>query len=283
MTTQRVHLFSRRGSRHVRVYAVLTLLALFALLPLIVLAFNSLKSNAEIGRNPFGLPEQPRFSNFGEAWEDGHFATSFANSVVLVAGTVIGVWAVAGPAAYALSRFRPRGADLLLVYLVAGTAIPLQLFLVPLFFLWSHIGLVNNLLGLVIIYVAINSPFATLLLRSYFLALPADFEEAARVDGAGELSVLTRVVVPLAWPALLTVGLIAALAAWNEFFLAITFIQDNDLLPVTTSFLSFQQRFTTDWGLTSAAALLMTVPVVVIFVALQRHFIEGMASGGLRG
>jgi raffinose/stachyose/melibiose transport system permease protein len=106
--------------------------------------------------------------------------------------------------------------------------VPLQLFLVPLFFLWSTLHLTNTRFGLIVIYWAIFSPLGTLLLRSYLVGLPRDFEDAARIDGANELQVMLRVVLPLSWPGLLTVALVSGVAAWNEFFFAVTFIQDNN-------------------------------------------------------
>ena len=153
----------------------------------------------------------------------------------------------------------------------------------PLFFLWSTLQLTNTLFGLIVIYWAIFSPFATLLLRSYLVALPRGFEDAARVDGASELQVLTRVVLPLSWPGFLTIALVSGLGAWNEFFFAITFIRDENLKPVTTSFLAFQSNFSRDWGLTSAASILIMLPLVVLFLGLQRRFINGITAGGLKG
>jgi raffinose/stachyose/melibiose transport system permease protein len=193
------------------------------------------------------------------------------------------VCVIAGTSAYAMARLDLPGTDAILLYLFVASAVPFQLFLVPLFFMWSTLQLTNTRLGLIIIYWAIFSPLATLLLRSYLVGLPRDFEDAARIDGANELQVLLRVVLPLSWPGLLTVALVSGLAAWNEFFFAITFIQDNNLKPVTTSFLAFQSNFSQDWGLTSAAAIYIILPIVVLFLLLQRRFISGLTAGGLKG
>lgn len=205
------------------------------------------------------------------------------NSTILTAGTVLGVCVITGMAAYALDRLDLPGTDAVLLYLFVASAVPFQAFIVPLFFLWSSLNLTNTLFGLTVIYWAIFSPFATLLLRSYLVALPRDFEDAARIDGASELQVLLRVVLPLSWPGFLTVALVSGLAAWNEFFFAITFIQDENLKPITTSFLAFQSNFSRDWGLTSAAGIIIILPVIVLFLFLQRRFISGLTAGGLKG
>jgi raffinose/stachyose/melibiose transport system permease protein len=264
-------------------YLGLAVLAFIALAPLVVLAFNALKDPAEIGRNPLGPPAAPNIGNFAEAWQQGNFEVTMRNSAIITLGTVLGVCFISGLAAYALSRLAVPGSAGIVVYLFVGTTIPGQLFIIPLFFLWVRLGLVNTLLGLIIVYWALFTPFTTLLLRSYLLSLPRELEEAARVDGAGEVQVLTRIVMPLAWPGVLVVALVAALMAWNEFFFAITILQSQDMKPVTTSFLAFQDRFSRDWALTSAAAIIVILPTLALFLTLQRRFIAGLTAGALKG
>jgi raffinose/stachyose/melibiose transport system permease protein len=259
----------RREPSKIPYYVILMILALFALGPFVILVFNSLKSKAEIGRNPLGLPRSPVFENFPAAWTQGDFSTTMVNSTILTVGTIVGVCIIAGTSAYAMARLDLPGTDAVLLYLFVVSAVPFQLFLIPLFFLWSTLQLTNTRFGLIVIYWAIFSPLATLLLRSYLVQLPRDFEDAARIDGANELQVLLRVVLPLSWPGLLTVALVAGLATWNEFFFALTFIQDNNLKPVTTSFLAFQTSFSQDWGLTSVAAIYIMLPIVVLFLILS--------------
>jgi raffinose/stachyose/melibiose transport system permease protein len=273
----------RRSLWPIASYTVLGGLAVFSLGPILILIFNSLKTDAELGRNPLGFPTHPVFENYPEAWSTGGMSTGLRNSLVLVVATVIGVCVISGLAAYALARLNLIGQHAVLFYLVVGSTIPAVLFIVPLFHLWTRLHLYDTLLGLIVIYCAVEAPFTTLLLRSYFLALPKEFEEAARVDGANELQVLVKVVLPLSWPGFLTVALVAGLAAWNEFFFAVTFIQTNSKMPVVTTFLNFIHGFRRDWGLTGAAAVLIVLPVIVLFMLLQRRFIEGLTSSGLKG
>jgi raffinose/stachyose/melibiose transport system permease protein len=262
-------------------YVVLTLLVCFALGPLFVLAFNSLKTQAEIGRNPLGPPRTFVWENYPRAWEIGNFSTTVRNSSILVAGTVLGVLTLGGMAAYSMARLKLAGENIMTLYLLIGASLPIQLFLVPLFFLWRNLGLVNSLFGLILIYIAVNSPFAIFLLRSYMLNLPADFEDAARIDGANEWQVFTKIIVPLSWPAFLTVGLVVGLAVWNEFLLATVFLTEHRLFTVVTSYYNFTSQFAQQWGLTSAAAIMMIVPILILFLMLQRRFIAGLTRGGL--
>lgn len=276
------HRPKRSVERYV-IYAVLLVLAFIAVAPLAVLIFNSLKTPIEFGRNPLGIPTDPQFGNFREAWERGDYAVSIRNSLIYSGATVIGVCIISGLAAYALSRLDVPGGTLLLFYLFIGITIPPQLYVIPLFSFWVRLDLIDSRIGLIIIYWAIFSPFATLLLRSYLMALPRELEDASRVDGANELQTLLRIVLPLSLPGLMVVALVSFLMSWNEFFFAITFIQSDELKPVTISFLAFQGRFDTNWGLTSAAGIIVILPVVLLFLLLQRRFISGLTAGALKG
>ena len=148
--------------------------------------------------------------------------------------------------------------------------------------MWRNLGLLDTRAGLIIMYIAFISPFAIFLLRSFLMSLSRDFEDAARVDGANEWQVMTRVVIPIMWPAFLTVGLVVGLGVWSEFQAALIFLQRDELMPVTTSYYNFTQRFGRDWSLTSAGAVMMIAPVLVLFLALQRQFVTGLTQGGIK-
>lgn len=263
-------------------YIILTLLALFVLLPLLLLLINAFKESKEFTSNPFGLPAVWRWQNFPDAWTQGNYALTVRNSALITGVTVAGVIVIAGLAAYSLARLNPKGADALAFYLVVGTSIPAQLFMVPLFFLWTRLGLTDTLVGLIIIYWATASPFATFLLRSFMVSIPRDFDEAARIDGATEWQVFWRVIVPICWPGFLTCALVAGLGAWNEFLFAVTFLHQPELKPVSTSLFAFMSRYGRDWGLINAATVIMILPVVILFLLLQRQFIQGLTQGGLK-
>lgn len=264
-------------------YTWLTLLALFAGLPLLVLLFNSLKSGLELGQNPLGFPQVVDWSNYSTAWQVGNLSRGLFNSLILVLGTVIGVWICAGLASYSLARLDLPFKKVFESYFFVVICLPVQLFLVPLFFLWSNLGLIDSLPGLIIIYIALNTPFATLLLRTFLVGVPRELDEAARIDGANEWQIATKIILPLAKPGMLTVGLVTALGAYNELFFAVTFIQTPSELPISASFLQFSQGNTQLYGLVNAAGVIMIVPVIILFLLMQRRFISGLATGGLKG
>jgi raffinose/stachyose/melibiose transport system permease protein len=264
-------------------YAVLVILGLFAFLPVLVLLFNSLKTSLELGTNPLGPPSSLDFSNFVEAWTRGSMARGLGNSAILVAGTILGTWLCAGSAAYALARLDlpfKRGVE---TYLFVIISLPVQMFIVPLFFLWVRLGLINTLFGLIVIYVALNTPFSVLLLRTFLVGIPRELDEAARLDGANELQVATRVILPLSWPGFLTVGLVSGLGAYSELMFAVTFLLDPAQMPVATSFLQFSQGFTQLYNLVNAAGVIIVLPLIILFLLMQRRFIAGLATGGTKG
>jgi raffinose/stachyose/melibiose transport system permease protein len=256
-------------------------LVLFALGPLVLLVLNAFKIDDEANYNPIGWPGSWHPENVVRAWIDGGLGPAVCNSMIVSSATILGVCVVAGLGAYAIAKMHMRGAGFLTAYFLGTTTVPAQLFLVPLFFLWDHLHLLN-LVGLTIIYIAVYTPFSMFLLRAYFIGLPTALEEAARLDGANELQVLWHVVVPLSKPAFLTVALIVGMWSWNEFMYAVTVLQQSNQLTVALTYQNFTQRFSSNLAEQNAAGLLLVLPIIVLYLLLQRRFIEGMTSGGLK-
>lgn len=274
----------RRGiSPSALAHVPLIVLALFALGPLVLLVLNAFKSNDEANFNPIGWPSSWHLENFPHAWSEGGLGVAMRNSVIVSFVSIAGVCLVAGLGAYALAKLDMRGKGIITAYFLGTTTLPAQLFLVPLFFLWLRLHLVNSLPGIIIIYVAVYTPFSMFLLRAYFVGLPTDLLDAARIDGATEYQVYWRIVVPLAKPAFLTVALIVGMWTWNEFLYAVTFLQSASVQTVALTYQNFTQRFTTNVADQNAAGLMLVLPIVVLYLLLQRRFIAGMTAGGLKG
>jgi len=265
-------------------YILLTLLAIFALGPILVLASNSLKDRVQLSQNSLGIAtDEFHFENYPNAWTIGGFSTTVRNSSILTAGTIVAILVLGGMASYSMRQSNAPGTNFMMLYLLVTSSLPIWLYVVPLLTIWRRLGLANNLFGLIIIYVAVNAPLAIFLLRSYMLQIPPDFEDAARVDGANDWHILSKIIAPMTWPGFLTVGMLVGLRVWNEFQMAFIFLSDPNLYPVTTSFFRFTQKYGgRDWGLTSAAAMMMIIPQLIIFLSLQRRFIDGLTQGGLK-
>lgn len=265
------------------VYSALGILLFITLFPIALMILNSVKPSTQIVANPLAWPETFRWDNFTRAWRDAHFAQTLWNSVVITGTTIVLVCTTASLSAYVLARRKIRTWKIVTFYLLATTTAPIQLFLFPLYFGFARLGLINNPFAVAFVYTAIYSPFAIMLLRTYFLAVPKELEEAALVDGATHWQVFRRVFLPIVSPGILTVALIIGLYSWNEFLIATTFLQGRDRLTAVVSFFQLSGQYSSDWGMIMAAALIIVLPVVVLFVALQRRFIEGMAGGSVKG
>lgn len=264
-------------------YSVLGFFLVITLFPIALLVLNSVKPAVQIVQNPLAWPVLFRWDNFSRAWNDARFGQTMLNSVILSGTTMILVCSASSLAAYVLARRKVKPWKIVTFYLLATTTAPIQLFLFPLYFGFAKLGMINNIFAVSIIYTALWSPFAVMLLRTYFLAIPKELEEAALIDGASHWQVFTKVMLPIISPGILTVALIIGLYSWNEFLIATTFLQSAEHTTAIVSFFLLSGQYTSDWGEIMAAALIIVLPVVILFIILQRRFIEGMAGGAVKG
>jgi multiple sugar transport system permease protein len=209
----------------------------------------------------------------------------FFNSVVISVVTVIITLAVSVVGGYAFARFAFPGRDVLFLLTLAILMVPYGTLLIPLYVLLHAIGLQNSLLGLCLVLTLFQLPFATYMMRISFEAVPRELEESALVDGAGSLAVLQRIMLPAVRPGLITVGLFAFLAAWNDFIAPLILISDDKKspLPLAIATLRQQTTFTIDYGATEAGVVVMAVPCLILFIALQRYYVRGFMSGAIKG
>lgn len=262
---------------------VLLLLALYALFPLYTAVSASLKSRTDLFANPLGLPKELYLSNYAKAFETGNLKQAFFNSSVLAAGTVLGILLTAIPAAYALAKVPLKSNSLLVGYYFFCTTIPQQLFIIPLYLTFSRLGLTNSLLGLILIYIAVFSPFSILLMRSYFVGIPNELVEAALIDGASMFQAFWRVVFPVARPGVITTVVIVSMWSWNNFLLPLTFLNQEQVMPVTVRLGMLMGKWSAAWELIMASAIMGALPIAILFALLHRKFIAGLAGTGLKG
>lgn len=243
--------------------------------------------NFNLDPNP--IPSQVTLANFaavvGTHTHDGTwlFGRQLVNSLV-VAGLTSGVGiALACTAAYAMSRFAFPGREMGLWLFLVTQMFPGVVMAIPLYILLDDLGLLNSLIGLSLVYATTAIPFCTWNLKGYFDTIPRDLEEAALLDGATRWTIFTRVVLPLARPALVVTGLFSFMTAWNEFILAATFLSDERAFTLPVVLQSYVGDYGTDWGRFAAGAVVVSVPVMVLFFALQRHLVEGLTAGSVKG
>jgi raffinose/stachyose/melibiose transport system permease protein len=261
---------------------LLSVLAVVWLYPVAWTLANSIKSSADIYRAPWDLPWPPAIGNIGEAWSRGQLGLALANSAYVTAMTVAIVLALAVSAAYALTRLHPPGRALLFLVVLAPLIIPTEVLIVPLFSIFRAVGLINSLPGLALVNVVAYVSFATVILTGYFRTIPRDLTDAARVDGASRLDVLLRIVIPLARPGILAVAILVAVLTWNDFGASLVLIQKPDAFTVQLALSRFSTVYATDQGLTFAGMAIAILPPLVLFLVLQRSFIQGLTTGTTR-
>jgi multiple sugar transport system permease protein len=262
--------------------AVLVMIA-FLVFPLLLLVFNSLKTQTQIFESPMGIPHGVTWDNFRTVITGGTFLINLRNSAIVAFSTVILAIIVTAPAGYALSRFKFRGRTAFSMWLLATQAFPGIIMVLGLFTVLKVYGLINTLPGLVIMHTSFALPFSIWLLKGYFDKIPIDLEEAARIDGCTRLRALVSIILPLSVPGLLAVATFSLLLSWNEFFFALVIMRTNETwtLPV------YLARFlgsggVVQWGPLSAAALLVTIPVFVLFLLGQRYLVSGLTGGAIK-
>ena len=265
-----------------RAIAVLLLLigyAVVAVGPLLFMLLNSFRPSADIFNDPLGLPKELYVGNYVEAWREARFATYFANSVGVVLAGVGLCTTVSALAAYALARYDFRGNGVLTAYFIAGLTLPIELAVVPIFYLLGSFGLVDSRLGLVLVYAATGVPFSVFVLAAFMRGLPRELEEAARLDGAGELRIFAQVMLPLVKPALATVVIFQFVQLWNDFFFPLVLMRTTDKYTLPVGLTNFFGEYQTDWGAVFAGLVITTASLVVLFLFLPRQIVSGLVGG----
>jgi raffinose/stachyose/melibiose transport system permease protein len=263
--------------------AFLLAATLASLLPLLLVAMNAFKPHIAIVENPLSWPRSLDWANFAGAWKEGHFSIGIVNSVLLTSATVVITTSLAALAAFPLARRSVAGWQLITIYFLTATTVPVQMFLFPLFFVYARLGVVGNPCATALILAAVNLPLAIFLLRTYVMTIPVEIDEAAEMDGATPWQVFWNIILPLIRPGLVTVGIVVGLNAWNEFLITSTFQPGQQNFTMTLGYLSMNNTFSGNQGLMMAGALLVIAPIIGFFLLLQRFFVAGLAMGAVKG
>jgi raffinose/stachyose/melibiose transport system permease protein len=269
---------TRRDSR-VALHLLLWGYAVVAVGPLLFMVMSSLRSGQEIFSDPLGLPSGFYFGNYVEAWKDAQFGTYFSNSLLVVTGAVFTGTTVSAMAAYALARYRFRAQGLVIAYFIAGLTLPIRLAAVPIFYLLASMGLIDSRIGLALVYAASGVPFSIFILAAFFRGLPAELEEAARMDGAGEFRIFGLVMLPLVRPALATVALFQFVQLWNDFFFPLILLRTAEKYTLPVGLTYFFGQYQTDWGAVFAGLVITTLPLVLVFLLMTRQIVSGLVAG----
>lgn len=277
-----------RAATSIATYTALAIGSVVMLVPLAWMLLTSLKSFDEvIASPPAWLPQEPQWANYHEALTTFDFSRYLLNSLFICVTTIAGTLVSCSLAAYAFACLRARGRDLIFAVLLSTMMLPAQVTIIPLFKLFVSLGWINTYYPLVIPSWLGTNVFAIFLLRQFFLAVPRDYVEAARIDGASELRILWSIFVPLSKPVLLTVTVFSFIGSWNDLWGPLIYLHDDALFTMPLGLLNFigvsGRTQGAPWQLVMAVSTVMMLPIVVLFFLAQKRFIEGIATSGVKG
>ncbi|GIV14619.1 MAG: sugar ABC transporter permease [Armatimonadota bacterium] len=263
----------------------LALFALSVVVPLLWVLMTSFKTGAEIFTAPWGLPRALQWQNFVRAWQEAGIARYFMNSLFVTLATLVVLLPIGAMAAYIFARYPFRGANWLFGAFLGGMMFPLFLTIVPLFLLLARLSLLDTLHGLTLVYVAYSLPFTVFVLTGFFQTLPQELLEAAWIDGCGHARAFWRVMLPLAKPGIIVVGVFNAIGLWNEYPLALVIMSSDErrTLPLGIANLLMVEQYQSDWGALFAGLVIVMLPVLLVYWLFRDRIHETMVAGALKG
>ncbi|TBR43823.1 carbohydrate ABC transporter permease [Marinomonas agarivorans] len=255
------------------------------LLPLIAVMMTSARSAADINAgNYWGIPSEWRIlENYVEVFAVTPMAQYLWNSIIITLPAVIGAVALSTLAGYALAKFKFKGNTLLFATFIAGNFVPFQILMIPVRDLTISTGLYDTATGLILFHVAFQAGFCTLFMRNFIVGLPDELIEAARVEGVSELRIFWNVVLPLVRPAIAALSVLIFTFIWNDYFWALVLVQSDEVRPITAGLSALKGQWLASWQLISAGSIVAALPPVILFFAMQKHFIAGLTLGATKG
>jgi raffinose/stachyose/melibiose transport system permease protein len=259
--------------------SVLLINAFMVLLPVFFLFNSALRETNSFASNPFSLARDPHWENFQQVWSDGAFATYLKNSLIVTGGSLIVILIFALGAGFILGRYNFKGSALIFGFILTGMLIPAKLAILPLFIQLKWMNLLDSHIGLILVYASGALPAAVFIMSGFFRSLPSDLDNAARIDGASEFQLLTRVLAP----GLAIVAIYSAIPIWNDFFLPLVFLQSPENKTIMQGLTVFFGQYASQWGVLFAGLTMAALPLIVLYLILSEQFIKGLTAGAVKG
>lgn len=265
-------------------HGVLILWAFMVVIPLLWAVMASFKDDNSILSTPWALPDKLHFDNWSRAWTQAHMSDYFLNTILVVGGSLIGTLLLGSMAAYVLARFEFPGNRFIYYLFIGGMSFPIMLALVPLFYVMNNLSLLNTTHGLILVYIAYSLPFTVFFLTSFFRTLPSSVAEAAMIDGASHTRTFFQVMLPMARPGLISVGIFNFLGQWNQYMLPTVLNTDPDKRVLSQGLveLATSQGYKGDWSGLMAGLVMAMLPVLAAYIVFQRQVVAGLTAGALK-
>lgn len=262
--------------------AVLIILAILIIYPMFWIVMSSFKDYNGIFKDVWGLPKEWLFENYKTAWDRG-ISNYFVNSLIVSAGTIAGVVFLTTFAAFGICQMKNRLASVCFLAIMGGLLLSPQVCLLPLYMLLKSMGIKDTYAALIVPYIAFRIPVSVMLIRSFFIGIPGDLEESALIDGASLFQIYRKIYLPLSKPIVSTVVIMTAYYAWNEFIFATMFIDSSERQTIPVGLMVFSDGLMTNWGVVMAGMVIACLPIIVLFIVMQKSFIRGITAGSVKG
>jgi ABC-type glycerol-3-phosphate transport system permease component len=274
----------RTVSMRVLLYLILALVAVYTLVPTVTMILTAFRDEADLQQGPFTFPRQFAVTaNFIKAWTQGHFSIYLKNSIIQAIPSVMIVILFATLAGFSFAKMRFPLRNAMFFAMLGGMMIPFQSIMIPMYFLFNSLGLIDTHWAVVIALGVGGIPFGTFMMRSFFMGLPNQLLEAARLDGCSDFSAFLRVMLPLTYPAWVSLIIFQSMWSWNAFLVPLVFIFTDSMRPLPLGLMFFSSRYNTDYTLVAAGVLITIAPLIVLYIFLQRKFISSITMGALTG
>lgn len=273
----------RLSRMHIPSHIILIVWCLISLFPIFLLVSNSLKDRMNLFRDPFGLPLSPTLDNYTYVMSDSNFFRYFANSIVVVVGSLTMILLLGSLAAYALAHWKAKVARITYYFFIIGMMLPIKIATIRLLELMKIMGLLNTLWSLLLVYIAMGLPIAIFVLTEFIRNLPADLYEAAYIDGAKRFKIYHSIVLPLIKPALATVAIYNLVPIWNDLWFPLIFITREEVKTVLLAVTKLQGQYATDWPKVFALLTMSALPVLILYLSMSKQFVAGLTAGAVKG
>jgi raffinose/stachyose/melibiose transport system permease protein len=280
--------FGYRGAsagKKIFITVSIVVMALYVVLiayPLWNMVISSFKTNRAILSTPFALPEEVSFSNYGTVWVDRGFSRYFVNSLVYTAVALAVVLLFGSMASYGISRYRYRLSTLLYMLFLSGIMLPLKAAIIPLFLLIKTLGLINNPVSVILIFIAMGLPSTVFILAGFMKGIPLELEYAAKIDGCNDFAIYRKVIMPMVTPAIALVTIYNSVPIWNDFFFPLVFLQSDAVKTLPVGLSSFFGQFSTNWSLLFTGLSIAILPMLILYLFMSKYFIKGMTAGAVK-
>lgn len=260
----------------------LCIFAFYAMIPIVLVAFTSFKTSQELFQNVIAPPSKITWKNYVQVWEKAGFKNYFMNSVIIALPTVLCVVIFATLSGYAFAKMKFVGKNILFYLVLGGLMLPLPSIIIPLYQNLHLLGILNTRLGVALVEMSIAMPFGIFLMKTFIESIPNELLEAARIDGAGEMKIIWRLIFPLAGPGIKSLALIEFMWVWQSYLLPLILITEDKIKPLTAALDIFIGRYSISYNLIATGSIIVFIPITIVFLFTQKSFIEGITMGSIK-